>query len=696
VSGARLVQEAIERTLRIPEGEDTDPERRFTVEKVACLGSCTLAPVVQLGDVVTGHLTPVLAPRFLEEAAARAERAPVARRSRVVSDGSSRGEIRIALESCCLANGCGEVFDAAVEAAGRAGGSIDVKPTGCVGACSQTPLVEIARPGQETVSYARVRPEDVEAIVWRHFPPRGVAGRLRAFASGLLQTLLPEEAAPEPSEGDAETLAGFRARQRHVASEHIGRLEPLDLDEYREHGGLVALARALEEGPEWVLAEVTASGLRGRGGAGFPTGTKWRRVLEAPGERKWIVCNGDEGDPGAFMDRMLLESFPFRVLEGMVVAAYAVGASQGVLYVRDEYPAAVRAVRRALDLCQERGVLGREGVLGGEFHLELTVIEGAGAFVCGEETALIASLEGRRGIPRLRPPYPAQTGLWGEPTLVNNVETLAVVPWILRNGAASFADLGTPESPGTKVFSLAGKVPRAGLIEVPMGITIREIVEEIGGLSPDADSRPAFKAVLVGGPSGGCVPAALADTPVDYEALQEVGAIMGSGGLVVLDHSDCVVDVARYFLRFTQEQSCGRCTFCRIGTRRLCEILDRLCAGEGRPGDLERIETLSRQIQQSSLCGLGTTAPNPVLSSLRHFREEYEAHLEGRCPAGACAPLVSYSITETCIGCTVCAQYCPAGAIPMRPYLQHSVNDGACTRCGTCARVCPSDAVKVG
>ncbi|MBI4564004.1 MAG: 4Fe-4S binding protein [Planctomycetes bacterium] len=431
------------------------------------------------------------------------------------------------------------------------------------------------------------------------------------------------------------------------------------------------------------------SGLRGRGGAGFPTGKKWAAVRTAPGRDKVVVMNGDEGDPGAFMDRMILESHPYRVLEGLTIAAFALGARSGVLYIRAEYPLAIERMRAAMARMKTKNLLG-ENILGTEFSLDVRIVEGGGAFVCGEETALLASVEGVRGMPRVRPPFPAERGLWGRPTLINNVETYACVPWILRHGAAAFAALGTRRSKGMKVFSLVGKVLRGGLVEVPMGTTLREVVERIGGgVAPGR----VFKAVQIGGPSGGCIPAALADTPIDYESLAEAGAMMGSGGLVVLDDSDCMVDMALYFLRFTQEESCGKCPPCRIGTKRLREILERLCAGRGGLADLVRLEDLSQQVKEASLCGLGKTAPNPVLTTLRYFRDEYEAHAAGRCPAKKCAALVRYSISDACMGCTICAQRCPAGAIEMRPYEQHAIDSSACVRCGTCREVCPVAAV---
>jgi NADH-quinone oxidoreductase subunit F len=443
--------------------------------------------------------------------------------------------------------------------------------------------------------------------------------------------------------------------------------------------------------PEQLVATIEASGLRGRGGAGFPSGQKWRAVRKQPGEVKYVICNGDEGDPGAFMDRMILESFPYRVIEGLALAALAVGSQEGIFYIRHEYPLAVRRVRAAIAEMEKRGWLGAN-LLGSGPALRLSVVEGAGAFICGEETALIASVEGRRGMPRLRPPFPAESGLWGKPTLINNVETLALVPWIIRHGAESFAAMGTAKSKGTKVFALAGKIRRGGLIEVPMGTTLRDIVEKIGGGT--AEGR-RIKGVQIGGPSGGCVPASLMDTPVDYESLREAGAIMGSGGMVVLDDATCMVDIARYFLRFTQDQSCGKCTFCRVGTKRMLDILDKLCAGKAQRAHLEELEVLARQVGAGSLCGLGKTAPNPVISTLRYFRDEYEAHLQGRCPAGHCTALVKYKVTADCTGCTLCAQHCPVQAIPMVPYRRHEINLELCTRCDTCRKVCPRNAIEV-
>jgi NADH-quinone oxidoreductase subunit F len=696
VKGSGVVQEAMERQLGLSQRRDTDADGLFTVQKIACLGCCTLAPVVQIDHVTYGRVAPQSVREILDDflkqhrdgkPAAPAPRAPPA---------GAATEIRIGLGSCCVAQGSRKVYDAVLAAIAECDAPAVVKRVGCVGMCHQTPLLEIVAPGTPAKLYARVNADDVRSIVLGHLQPRSAWRRVVQRAEGWLDRLFSDESGDPVARHAIDVrdppVDAFLGPQRHVATEHGGRIDPLDLDEYFDHGGMAALGRCAGElSPERIIDELLASGLRGRGGAGFPVGRKWTVVREAAGPTKYVICNGDEGDPGAFMDRMILESFPYRVIEGMAIAALAVGAERGIFYIRAEYPLAVQRVREAIDRLISRGHLGDNLYGSGRpFHVE--VKEGAGAFVCGEETALIASIEGRRGMPRLRPPFPAQKGLWGYPTLVNNVETLANIPWILRNGAAAFAAMGTELSRGTKVFALAGKVRRGGLIEVPMGVTVRQIVEQIGG---GVVQGRTFKAVQVGGPSGGCVPAALADTPVDFEALAQVGAIMGSGGLVVLDDSDCMVDIARYFLRFTQEQSCGKCTYCRIGTRRLLDILDRLATGKGKPGDLDELEDLSRSVRAASICGLGRTAPNPVLSTLRYFRDEYEAHLAGRCPAGKCKDLIAYRIGDRCIGCTLCAQHCPVDAIPMTPYRRHAILMEKCTRCDTCRLVCPENAVIV-
>jgi NADH-quinone oxidoreductase subunit F len=551
-------------------------------------------------------------------------------------------------------------------------------------------------PGKDPILYDSVQPEDVRRIILRHYKPKTLGQRIKNAAFSFVESILEDQSSNgftrHPLHIRDPNIKAFLGRQEHIATEHSGQIDPLDLQEYQAKGGFKALERCLSElSPNDVISEIKACGLRGRGGAGYPSGQKWEMVRSSEDITKYIICNGDEGDPGAFMDRMILESYPFRVIEGMAVAAYAVGSYEGHFYIRAEYPLAVQRIRDALRQCREAGFLG-ENILGKGFSLEMKMLEGAGAFVCGEETALIASIEGQRGNPRYRPPYPAEKGLWGHSTLVSNCETFATVPWIIRNGAEALARMGTEKSKGTKVFSLAGKIARGGLIEVPMGITIKEIVEDIGG---GIENERPFKAVQIGGPSGGCIPAELSSTKVDYEDLTKVGAMMGSGGLLVMDDSDCMVDIARYFLSFTQSQSCGKCTFCRIGTRHMLQILEDLCAGKEKKDALSDLEEIAHKTKQGSLCGLGKTAPNPVLTTLTYFREEYEAHLKGKCPAKRCKALITYTIDDTCIGCTVCAQKCPTGAISAAPYQRHMIDQTKCTKCGTCKQVCPTESVKI-
>ncbi|MDR2757172.1 MAG: NAD(P)H-dependent oxidoreductase subunit E [Planctomycetaceae bacterium] len=707
VKGADQILDAFHKTLGIPEKEDTDAARQFTIQKVACLGCCTLAPVVQIDGVTYGHLTPAMVPDVLDDFKSREKTAKQSVDS--PNRGTEIAVVRIGLGSCCQAQGSGTVRDEIVKTIEEMNLDITVEPVGCVGMCHQTPLLEaISKRGVSTF-YAHVKPEDVRSILLRNYKPNNLFRRFEHRIAKIMEGLWSDEF-PDPSkqrllELDHEPVCSFLNQQRHCAMEHCGEINPNNLADYRVHGGFAALEQVLSNRltPEQIIEQVRISGIRGRGGAGFPTHLKWSAVAERNDKCCYVICNGDEGDPGAFMDRMLLESFPFRIIEGMVIAARAVGSEQGFFYIRAEYPLAVERVRRALEICYQNNLLGKN-ILGTDFTFELGVKEGAGAFVCGEETALLESMEGRRGMPRLKPPFPAQSGLFHKPTLINNVETYSLIPFIFKHGAEAFAKLGTEQSKGTKVFALAGKIRRGGLIEVPMGITIRQVVEDIGGGVTEtvagktsngnsAIRQRKFKAVQIGGPSGGCVPATLADTPIDFESLAKVGAIMGSGGLVVLDDNDCMVDMARYFLKFTQEQSCGKCTFCRIGTHRMLDILDRLCTGRGKPDDLSKLELLAEQVKSGSLCGLGKTAPNPVLSTLRYFRDEYEAHLQGHCPAGKCMALIKYWINENCNGCSICARSCPVGAIPATPYHRHKIDHNICTKCNACRQACPHNAI---
>jgi NADH:ubiquinone oxidoreductase subunit F (NADH-binding)/NADH:ubiquinone oxidoreductase subunit E len=695
VKGSELVYDAFYRELHIEQGQDTDPEFLFTVQKIACLGCCTIAPAVQIDDVTYGHVKTDGVAHILQDFLRHKTRSDEETQNRKISS-EKVGEIKIGLGSCCVASGSHRVQQALERSLAETGINTQIKRVGCVGMCHRTPLLEVSVPNKDPVLYDSVKPEDVRRILLRHYKPKTLGQRFKNATYNFIENILEDPNTNgftrHPLYVRDPNIQAFLGKQKHIATEHSGQIDPLDLEEYRSKGGFEALTSCLGKfSPPDVIGQIKLSGLRGRGGAGYPSGQKWDIVKLSHDSTKYIICNGDEGDPGAFMDRMILESFPFRVIEGMIIAAYTVGAHEGYLYIRAEYPLAVHRIKDALRQCQECGLLG-ENILGKGYSLDLRILEGAGAFVCGEETALIASLEGKRGNPRYRPPYPAQKGLWGHPTLVSNCETFATVPWIIRNGADAFARLGTDKSKGTKVFSLAGKIARGGLIEVPMGITIQEIVQDIGG--GIENGRP-FKAVQIGGPSGGCIPAELAHTRVDYEALTEVGAMMGSGGLLVMDDSDCMVDIARYFLSFTQNQSCGKCTFCRIGTRHMLGILEDLCAGKGKQKDLAKLEEIAHKTKQGSLCGLGKTAPNPVLTTLTYFKEEFEAHINGNCPAKRCKSLIMYTIDETCIGCTVCAQKCPTSAIPIAPYQRHMIDQEKCIKCGNCKQVCPTESVDI-
>ena len=693
VKGAVQVYDAMRRELGLGEGEDTTASGSYTVEKVNCLGCCTLAPVVQIDQVTYGHVGTSQVGNILRDFESQTGKS--SKKKYKYADGSEvKGEIRIGLGSCCVASGSDEIRDAVSDSINRKGLNVKLKHVGCVGMCHQVPLVEVVPVSGEPTLYSKVRAADVEQIVEKHFQPQGL---LRRLSGKLLQVAdtLRDDGRWEGVDRYAldvreKHVSSFLGKQVPMATEFRGIINPIDVEEYKERQGFKGLTRALTEwSPERVVQEIVDSGIRGRGGAGFPTGQKWTLVAAQSAEQKYVICNGDEGDPGAFMDRMLLESYPYRILEGMIAAGYAVGASKGILYIRAEYPLAVTRVKQAIEICRQEGFLG-ENILGTGFDFELSVYQGAGAFVCGEETALMESIEGRRGFPRVRPPFPAVKGLWGKPTLINNTETFAQIAYILKNSAQQFNKVGRGESKGTKVFALAGKVTRGGLIEVPMGMTIREVVEEVGG--GVANGR-TFKAVQIGGPSGGCVPSWKADTPIDYESLNEVGAMMGSGGLVVLDDTDCMVDIARYFLTFTQNEACGKCSFGRIGTKRMLEILEKITSGKGEEKDLENLEHLAYWTQKGSLCGLCRTAPNPILSTLMYFREEYEAHIRGECPAGKCKELIRYEITDDCIGCTLCAQECPTDAIAFKPHEKHEVDNDLCIQCDGCRQVCPENAV---
>jgi NADH-quinone oxidoreductase subunit F len=579
--------------------------------------------------------------------------------------------VAIGLGTCGISAGGEKVYKAFQDELKERPDAFVLKETGCIGMCYREVLVEVSNGDGNPRLYGDVTPDRVGKIVEEDVLHD------RPITEWLVS-------------GDGRE-AGFFENQIRIVLRNCGKIDPGSIDEYIEHGGYQALRKVLTEmTPEFVINEVIISGLRGRGGAGFPTGTKWKLTRAAAGTRKYIVCNADEGDPGAFMDRSVLESDPHAVLEGMIIAGYAIGADYGYIYCRAEYPKAVTRLRQAIGQARERGFLG-QGIFGTDFRFDITIKEGAGAFVCGEETALMASVEGRRGMPRFRPPFPANSGLWGKPTNINNVETFANVPWIIMHGGAAFASCGTADSKGTKVFAMAGKVKRTGLVEVPMGISIRSLIFDIcGGIMHDKE----FKAVLIGGPSGGCIPASMSDTPIDYQHITKTGAIMGSGGLIVMDETTCMVDVAKFFLTFTQAESCGKCTFCRIGTKRMLEVLERITAGEGSMQDLDNLTELSEQIKAASLCGLGNSAPNPVVTTIKYFRDEYVTHIEKKkCPAHVCAPLLTFTINDKCPGCMVCARACPTAAITGKKREIHVIDQDKCTKCGKCFTVCRFDAV---
>lgn len=590
----------------------------------------------------------------------------------------SQTKIIVGLGSCGLAAGAGKVYDELLRIREADNLDFELKKTSCIGMCFKEPLVEIIDDSGNYL-YGEVDVKKADEIIEKH-----------------IVNFTPVNEYLVKSDKAETKFADYFDGQVKIALRNCGCMDPENIDEYESRGGYESLKKIANEkiGVQDVIKSILDSGLRGRGGGGFPTGLKWKFANNNRSKEKYIICNADEGDPGAFMDRSVLEGDPHSVLEGMIIGAYAIGASDGVIYCRAEYPLAIKRLNIAIGQARERGYLGKD-ILGIEgFDFDMYIKEGAGAFVCGEETALIASVEGERGMPRKRPPFPAVSGLWKKPTNINNVETYANIPWIILNGAEAYAKYGTEKSKGTKVFALTGKIKYGGLVEVPMGITIKDIIYKLGGGIID-DKK--FKAVQLGGPSGGCIPEYLSHTIVDYDSVNATGAIMGSGGMVVMDETTCMVDVARFFLEFTCKESCGKCTFCRVGTKRMLEILTRITEGEGKEGDIEKLEELAYQIKDGSLCGLGQTAPNPVLTTIKYFRDEYEAHIrDKKCPAVYCKKLLTYEIVEDkCTGCMVCKRGCPTQAITGEKKVPHFIHQDLCIQCGDCYSKCKFDSIIV-
>ena len=618
---------------------------------------------------------------------------------RALLDGKPK--VLVGMATCGLATGAQEVFDALCDEVRKSKLDVRIVETGCNGGCFLEPVVDVVLPGQARITYAHVEPSDAPSLIestgdGKVYDKRAI-GRIDAepfLLEDLRKNYRRGKLAPDVKKVPPYSRVPFFRGQMHIAMRNCGFIDPSSVEEYIAKGGYAAAAKALTEmTPEQIIDEIKTSGLRGRGGGGFPTGRKWETCRNAHVEPKYVICNADEGDPGAYMDRSIIEGDPHSIIEGMIIGSYAIGAHMGYIYVREEYPLAVKRVRLALKQAEEFGFLGKN-IFGSGHDFTVRINRGAGAFVCGESTALMASLEGRVGEPRAKYIHTVESGLWSKPSCLNNVETWNNVPVVIARGAQWFSGIGTEGSKGTKVFSLVGKVKHVGLVEVPMGLTLRQVIEDIGGGIPDGG---AFKAVQTGGPSGGCIPAEYLDTPVDFDRLTELGSMMGSGGMIVMDNHTCMVDIARYFLAFLKDESCGKCVPCREGTARMLDILTDICEGRGRPGDIELLGDLAAVMVDGSLCALGGSAPNPVLTTLKYFSEEYRAHIEERrCPAKVCRALITHKINpEKCTGCTLCANICPMKAISGEKKEPHEIDESKCIRCGLCVDSCRFEAIEV-
>jgi len=692
--GANKIYKAILRELHIPAGENTDSNDLFTVLKVPHLGYPTLAPSIQIDSITYGNVQPENVGKILHEFLRQDAHRHVEKKQTLMDKGFREGKIRIGMGSCCIAKGSKKVQYALESEISKLKINVEIRPVSCTGMCSLSPLLEIEVSGRNPVFYSKVNSDDVPLILAHHFHPKNRLVKIRIATERKLEAIY-TQGIQDPSEEriinlrDPE-IASFLDPQKQLTTEHRGIINPTDLKAYQKREGFVALETTLTQStPKKLLSEIKKSKLRESNENGLAIATKWKTVRDAEGESKKIICNATESDPSSFSAQTLTESYPYRIIEGMILTSFAVGASEGIIVIPAKNTLAVKYLQKAINDCTVAGWLG-ENILDSGHAFTLTLFQGENALIYNEESALLAAIEGQRPTPRYCPPHPTEIGLNEFPTLINTPDIFSVIPWIVRHGASDFAKIGTTKSKGTKLVSLTGQVDNKGLIEIPLGTTIQKIVEEMGGGIPKGRT---FKAVQIGGPSGGFIPANLCDTPLDYESLNKINIPLQSASMVVFDDHDCILEMTRHYMQRSQNESCGKCTPCRVGTQRMLEILTRLCNGNGQKNDIEQLEKLSKTLQLNSLCGLGKTAPNPVLTALRYFKPEFDAHIQGRCPAGHCKNLISYTINDLCNGCTICVVQCPVGAIEGEAYKTFAINQDLCIHCGNCRKVCPINAV---